>query len=42
MKPFKGKKKCSPLLNEMFGLGVVWAHLFKIPTTQTKAKVGVP
>lgn len=39
MKPFKGKK-CSPLLNESFGLSVVWGHLFKILTTQAKAKVG--
>jgi hypothetical protein len=24
----------------MFGLKVVWLHVFKIPTTQAKAKVG--
>jgi hypothetical protein len=32
-------KKYSHLPNEMFGLRVVWAHFFKIPTTQGKTNV---
>jgi hypothetical protein len=33
-------RKCSPLPNEMFVLKVFWFHVFQIPTTQAKAKVG--
>jgi hypothetical protein len=34
------KNNYSHLPNEMFGLGMVWAHFFKIPITQANASVG--